>query len=128
MSLSYPESEPLTRAIIGAGIEVHSVLGPGLLESTYEECLYWELMDCGLVVDRQKPLPIIYKSRVIPDSYRCDFVVNNCVVVEAKAVEKVLAVHKAQVRTYLKLTRLHVGLLMNFNVDRLVNGISRISL
>jgi GxxExxY protein len=126
--LSHPESLALTNRIIGSAIEVHKTLGPGLLESTYENCLYFELSDSGHEIERQCALPIIYKSHVLADAYRLDMVVDGKVLVEVKAVEKVLAVHRSQVLTYLKLTRLGVGLLINFNVGRLADGIARISL
>jgi GxxExxY protein len=128
MSLSHPELENLTRRIIRAGIEVHGCLGPGLLESVYEECLYWELRDAGLAVQRQSLIPIIYKSRVIPGAYRLDIVVNESVIIEIKSIDKVLPVHKSQVLTYLKLTRRPLGLLCNFNSPRFVDGLTRISL
>jgi GxxExxY protein len=128
MTLSHPELEDLTRRVIRAGIAVHTELGPGLLESTYEECFYWELVDEGLAIRRQSLIPIVYKSRVIPDAFRIDFVVNESLILEIKAIEKVLPVHKSQVLTYLKLTRIPVGLLCNFNAPRFVDGVTRISL
>jgi GxxExxY protein len=128
MALTYPELAPLTAAIIGGAMEVHSFLGPGLLENGYEEALYWELIDRELAVQRQSLHPIIYKSHVIPGAYRLDLVVNDLIVVEIKSVEKVLAVHKSQVRTYLKITNRHVGLLFNFNVEHMREGIFRVSL
>jgi GxxExxY protein len=128
MTLSYPELVPLTSAVIHAAIEVHSHLGPGLLENVYEEAMYWELSESGLAVRRQHVHAIIYKTHVIPGAYRLDLLVNDAVVVEIKSVEKVLPVHKSQVRTYLKMINRHVGLLFNFNVDQMRHGIFRISL
>lgn len=126
--LSHPESNELTKRIIGAAIEVHRELGPGLLESTYDNCLFFELSDAGHTVERQRTLPIIYKSHVLPDAYRLDMIVDGRIVVEVKAIEKTLPVHSAQVLTYLRLTRTEVGLLINFNVPRLIDGVTRISL
>ena len=128
MALSYPEFEPLTSAIIHGAIEVHKYFGPGLLEHVYEESLYWELLDGGFTIQRQSFNPVIYKTHHIPDAYRLDLIVNDVVVVEIKAVEKVVPVHKAQVRTYLKLTGRHVGLILNFQVEQMRHGIFRISL
>jgi GxxExxY protein len=117
--------EKLTEAIIGAAIEVHRELGPGLMESVYEECLCHELSIRGLAFQRQVPLPIHYKKVHLDCGYRMDVVVEGCVVLELKAVENVLPVHEAQLITYLKLSRMPVGLLMNFNVSALKNGITR---
>lgn len=128
MSLSHPESIRLTREIIGAAIEVHRHHGPGLLESAYDESLYWELSDRGMTVDRQRSIPLVYKTRLIRAVYRPDMIVNRSVLVEIKAVEKVLPVHRAQLLTYLKMTHLTVGLLFNFNEAILAHGISRVSL
>jgi GxxExxY protein len=128
MTLSHPESIALTNQIIGAAIEVHRHLGPGLLESAYDECLFWELTDFGLSVDRQRSIPLVYKSRLIKTVYRADIIVNNLVLVEVKAIEKTLPVHKAQVLTYLRMAQLSVGLLFNFNTPTMVEGITRVSL
>jgi GxxExxY protein len=128
MTLSHPESIALTNQIIGAAIEVHRHLGPGLLESAYDECLFWELTDFGLSVDRQRSIPLVYKSRLIKAVYRADIIVNNLVLVEVKAIEKTLPVHKAQVLTYLRMAQLSVGLLFNFNTPTMVEGITRVSL
>ena len=128
MALSYPEHSALTEVIIGAAIQVHSELGPGLLESVYEDCLYWELIERGMTVDRQRLVPIVYRSRVVPAALRADLVINNTVIVEVKSLEKVLAVHKSQLLTYMRLIRLPIGLLINFNTTRLVDGITRLSL
>lgn len=116
----------ITDLIIGAGIEVHRHLGPGLLESAYEECMCEELKLLGLPFERQLPLPIIYKGKALDCGYRLDIVVVKKVIVELKAIEKLLPIHQAQVITYLKLSGLEVGLLMNFNVPVLKDGIKRI--
>lgn len=118
----------ITEAIIGAAIEVHRNLGPGLLESTYEVCLTYELKQRGkLDVVNQKRLPVRYKTLELEDAYRIDLLVANQVIVEIKSVETILPVHKAQLLTYLRLTGLHVGLLINFNVAALKDGITRIA-
>src|SRR5437868_1186214 len=112
-----------TDAIIRGAIAVHSVLGPGLLESAYEACLCHELRDAGLKVDRQVELPVIYKGVRIHLAYRLDLVVEDSVIVDLKAVTKVPPIHLAQLQSYLRLTGLKVGLLMNFHVHHLRNGI-----
>jgi GxxExxY protein len=117
---------PLSREIIAAAIEVHRALGPGLLESAYEECLAHELSLRNLSFERQKPIPIVYKDLNIDAGFRLDFLVGNCVVIELKAVEKLLPIHDAQVLTYLKMTKTRLALLINFNVPLLRNGIKRI--
>ena len=115
----------ITEAVIGAAIEVHKALGPGLLESAYESCLCHELLDRGLAFERQKELSVRYKDHLVDCGYRLDLVVERNVVVEAKSVEKLLPIHEAQLMTYLKLSGKRVGLLINFNVTRLRNGIIR---
>ena len=115
----------LTHKIIGCAIEVHKALGLGLLESAYEECLSYELLSQGLNVERQKPLPLEYKGVKMDCGYRLDLLVNNQVVIEIKSVESIVNVHKAQLMTYLKLTEKKVGLLINFNVTVLKDGIVR---
>ncbi|MCU0493743.1 MAG: GxxExxY protein [Chloroflexaceae bacterium] len=116
----------LTQSIIGAAIEVHRVLGPGLLESAYEECLAHELQLRNVVFERQKPLPVNYKGILLDCSYRLDLLVRAAVVVEIKAVEEVLPIHEAQLLTYLRLGGWNVGLLINFNVPILKRGIKRL--
>jgi GxxExxY protein len=111
--------------IIGCAIEVHKALGPGLLESAYEECLFFELKEAGLTVERQKALPVVYKEVKLEAGYRIDLLVEGKVVIELKAVEALNDVHTAQVLTYLKLSGCKLGLLMNFNVTKLVDGIRR---
>ncbi len=117
--------QKLTRQIIGAAIEVHQHLGPGLLESVYELCLVRELADRGLTVQRQVELPVRYKNVLLDCDYRVDLVVNDRVVVELKAVETVHPIHEAQLMTYLRLSGKRVGLLINFNVRLLKDGITR---
>ena len=119
------ELDPLTREIIGGAIEVHKVLGPGLLESMYEECLAIELADRGLSVERQVMVPLEFKGRKIEPGYRIDLFVEGLVVLELKAVERVLPVHEAQLLTYLKLTGVRLGLLLNFHVPVMKDGIFR---
>ena len=116
----------LTKQIIGAAIEVHKLLGPGLLESAYEICLTYELEKLGFKVERQKALPVVYKDIKLDQGYRIDLLVENKVVVELKAVDLVTDVHKAQVLSYLKFSGCQIGLLLNFNVTLLKNGIYRI--
>ena len=106
----------LTGTIIGAAIEVHQVLGPGLLESAYEVCLVFEIKRLGMKVEEQKPLPVVYKEVKLDCGYRLDLVVEDEIIVEIKAIEKLLPIHDAQLLSYLRLTRKKVGLLMNFSV------------
>lgn len=118
----------VTEKIIGAAIEVHRHLGPGLLESTYEACLVYELQAVGLSVERQKSLPVVYKKIKLDQGYRLDLLVENQVIVELKVVEKLTPVHEAQLLSYLKLSGCKVGLLINFNVKLLKYGIKRLIL
>lgn len=118
-------SEALTEQIIGAAIEVHQQLGPGLLESIYEECMCHELRLRHLPFVAQVELPVIYKGNETGGKYRLDLIVADEVVVELKSVERLLSVHEAQLLTYLKLTAKHVGLIINFNVPVLHRGILR---
>jgi GxxExxY protein len=120
-------NDPLTEKIIGFAIEVHRHLGPGLLESAYEECLCHELSQDGLVFRRQVPLPVVYKSVRLDCGYRLDVVVENSVVVELKAVERLVPIHEAQLITYLKLSGIPTGLLLNFNIPVLREGIRRLT-
>ena len=115
-----------TEAIIGAAIEVHRHLGPGLLESTYEECLCEELSLRKIPFKRQIPLPVTYKSKKLDIGYRIDLLVNDEVVVELKTVESILPIHEAQTLTYMRLGGWQVGLILNFNVTVLKNGIKRL--
>ncbi|SRR5258705_988185 len=117
----------ITQKIIGACIEIHRQLGPGLLESAYEECLCYDLSMLRLGFERQKELPVAYKTVRLACGYKIDIVVERLVVVELKAVEKLLPLHEAQSLTYLKLSGLSLGLLINFNVPILRQGIKRIA-
>ena len=118
----------LTGEIIGAAIEVHKVLGPGLLESVYEKCLCRELEIRGVSHERQKALPVNYKGIELDCGYRMDIVVPDELIVELKACDSLLPIHEAQLLTYLKLTKIKLGLLINFNVPLLKNGIKRFAL
>ncbi len=117
--------DPLTDRIIGLAIEVHRSLGPGLLESAYEECLCYELKRSDIPFRRQVPLPVVYKEVKLDCGYRMDVVVDDKLVVELKTVERLAPVHDAQILTYLRLSGLPVGLLMSFNVAVLRDGIKR---
>jgi GxxExxY protein len=123
----YPHQD-LTEKIIGAAIEVHRALGPGLLESIYQTCLAHEMALRGLRFEKEKPLPVEYKDIKLESGYRLDFVVESKVVVELKAVDSIHNVHKAQLLTYLKLAGCKVGLLLNFNSAVLKDGIERLVL
>ena len=116
----------LSSKIIGAAIEVHKTLGPGLLESAYEECLCHELSIQGLLFEKQKPLSIDYKGKKLDCGYRLDIVVEKAVIIELKSCEKIEPIHKAQLLTYLKLSGLNLGLILNFNVTLMRDGIVRI--
>ena len=118
----------VTEAIIGSAIEVHRELGPGLLESAYEECLCYELSTRSIAVERQVVLPVVYKGNKLDSVYRIDLLVERKVVVELKSIEKLLPIHDAQLITYLKLTGIKTGLLLNFNAAVLKDGIRRMVL
>lgn len=111
---------------MGCVYKVHSELGPGLLESTYEVCLEHELLKAGLKIERQKALPVVYDDIKMDAGYRIDLLVNNQVVIELKSVDEIAPIHKAQVMTYLKLSGLKLGLLLNFNVTNMKRGITRL--
>lgn len=119
------DKDPMTERIIGLAIEVHRALGPGLLESAYEECLCYELESHGIPYLRQIPLPVTYKSVRLDCGYRMDVVVADQIILELKTVERLLAIHEAQLLTYLKLSGIRTGLLMNFNAAVLKDGIKR---
>jgi len=124
-----PESQKINRItekIIGCAIEVHRNLGPGLLESAYEKCLCYELTQAGFEYKQPLPLPVIYKGINLECGYRMDVVVEDLVIVEIKAIERILPVHEAQLLPYLKLYNKKVGLLMNFHVPMLKSGLKRI--
>ncbi len=116
----------VTEGIIGAAIAVHRALGPGLLESAYQACLEFELKERGFTFERQKELPVVYKGVYLDCGYRIDLLVEGAVVVELKSVDQVIPIHKAQLLLYLKLSEKAVGLLINFNVPMLTEGVHRI--
>ena len=116
----------ITEIIIGCALKVHSKLGPGLLESAYEACLYHELSKTKLFIERQKPIPLVYDEIKLDCGYRCDMMVNNSIIVEIKTVESIVDIHLSQVLTYLKQTNCKVGLLINFNVKNLKHGLRRV--
>ncbi len=118
--------DEISHRIIGAAIEVHRHLGPGLLESAYQSCLAFELKQLGLKVEEQKTLPVVYKQVKLDCGYRLDLVVEDEIIVEIKAIEKLLPIHEAQLLSYLRLAKKRVGLLMNFHVPVLKNGLKRI--
>ncbi len=118
----------LTELILKYAFKVHTTLGPGLLESSYKECLYYELVNADLIVEKEKALPIIYDKIKLEVGYRIDLLVEKQVIIEIKAVEALNDVHTAQVLTYLKLSGCRVGLLLNFNTSSLKNGIKRLML
>ena len=119
------EINEITQKIIGCAIEVHKNLGPGLLESAYEECLAFELSKAGLYIKRQQPTPVVYKDIKLDCGYRIDILVENLIVIELKVVDEFHPVHEAQVLTYMKFANKSTGLLINFNVTLLKNGIKR---
>jgi GxxExxY protein len=126
MDIAAQGPDPLTARVIGSAIEVHRLLGPGLLESAYLECLCHELYTSGISFTRETPLPLDYKGIKLDCGYRMDLVVEHQLVVELKSVDKILPLHKAQLLTYLKLSMVHFGLLINFNTERLREGITRL--
>ena len=115
----------ITESIIGCAIEVHKSLGPGLLESAYEECLFFELQKAGLFIERQQPVPVVYKEIKLECGYRIDLLVEKTVVVELKTVDTFNPLHEAQILTYMKFANKSLGLLINFNVVLLKDGIKR---
>ena len=125
-AIEIPENK-IAREIYFCALKVHKNLGPGLLESAYEECLCYELRKEGFFVEKQKALPIVYEEITLKVGYRIDLLVENCVIVEIKAVEALNDVHTAQILTYLKLTKCKLGLLINFNVSLLKNGVKRLA-
>ena len=125
--MNYLHSD-ITGEIIRCAMEVHTNLGPGLLESAYEECLYYELLQTGLIVNKQFPLPLTYKDVRLDCGYRLDLFVEKKVIIEVKSVDAIHDIHMAQIMTYMKLTECKVGLLLNFNVKSMKKGIQRIVL
>ncbi|OKH55089.1 GxxExxY protein [Scytonema sp. HK-05] len=121
------DENDLSGVIIGCGMRVHTALGPGLLESAYEECLDYELRKKGLNVGKQVPLPLIYEEVKLDCVYRLDLIVENKVIIEVKSVESIKPIHSVQLLTYLKLANCKLGLLLNFNVLHLKEGIKRIA-
>ena len=119
------KNDPFTGKVIGCAIEVHRVLGPGLLESTYQQSLAHELQLKGIAFQLEQPLPVVYKKIKLDCGYRIDILVENRLIIELKAVEEIKGIHKAQLLTYMKLSGIDTGLLINFNVERLKNGIQR---
>jgi GxxExxY protein len=123
MTLLFQE---LTGSILNCAYKVHSALGPGLLESAYEECLHYELHKAGLEVTKQKPMPLIYEEKKLDLGYRIDLFVENTIIIEIKSVDTLNPVHLAQLMTYLKLSYCRIGFLINFNVVSLKDGIKRV--
>lgn len=119
------ELNEITEKIIGSAIEVHKELGPGLLESAYEECLAYELREFGFKVERQKAVPVVYKNIKLDCGYRIDILVEDRVVIELKSVDSLNPIHEAQILTYMKFANKNIGLLINFNVTLLKNGLKR---
>jgi len=124
--MKFMTENEISEKIIGCAIKVHKSLGPGLLESAYQECLFYELQKEGLNVEKQKPLPLIYQEVKLDVGYRIDILVENKVIIELKSVDTLNEIHIAQVLTYLKLSGCKLGLLMNFNVLRVVDGLKRL--
>ncbi len=120
--------ERIFKAVLDCSFEVHTNLGPGLLESIYEHCLFYELLQTGFNVEKQKPLPLVYKGVNLNSGYRIDLLVERQVIIEIKSVESICDVHLAQILTYMKLSECKLGLLANFNVAHLKDGIKRVIL
>lgn len=120
------ELDRITETIIGAAIKVHRALGPGLLESAYAACLAFEITESGLKVETEKPLPVLYRQVKLDCGYRLDLLVEEKVIVELKAVDRLMPIHQAQLLSYLKISGISVGLLINFNVTLLKHGIQRV--
>lgn len=120
--------EEIFKKVLDCSFQVHTALGPGLLESAYEECLFYELTQIGLNVEKQKALPLVYKEVKLDAGYRIDLIVENNIIIEIKAVDSLSDIHLAQILTYLKLSNCKLGLLVNFNVRHLKDGIKRVIL
>ncbi len=116
----------IAKAVFEAALKVHKALGPGLLESAYEECLYFELQKQGILVEKQKPLPLVYEDVKMEIGYRVDLLIENKFIVEIKSIDTLNDVHMAQIITYLKLSDCKLGMLINFNVSLLKNGVKRV--
>ena len=123
-----PELNKLATEIIGLAIKVHTALGPGLLESSYKECLFYEIIKAGYFAEKEKALPLVYGEVRLDIGYRIDILVDNKLIIEIKSIESLADIHTAQVLTYLKLSANRLGLLMNFNVKLLKNGLKRLVL
>ncbi len=117
--------DPLTEKVIGCAIEVHRILGPGLLESAYQRGMLFELRKQGLAVETEVPMPVNYKGEIMDCGYRVDMLVEKSLILELKAVDAILPIHQAQLLTYMKLSGIHLGLLINFHQPRLVDGLKR---
>ena len=124
----YMNIEEIFKKVLDCSFQVHTALGPGLLESAYEECLFYELTQIGLKVEKQKALPLVYKEVKLDAGYRIDLIVENNIIIEIKAVDSLSDIHLAQILTYLKLSNCKLGLLVNFNVRHLKDGIKRVIL
>jgi len=120
------EFEKITEKIIKCAIDVHTALGPGLLENTYKECLFYKLRKAGLSVEKEKPIPLVFEEVNLDCGYRIDLLVENAVVVELKSVKKIEDIHLSQILTYMRLGKFKVGLILNFNVTSMKNGIKRV--
>ena len=120
------EDNDLTSRIIDPAIKVHRALGPGLLESAYKECHYYEMIKNGLFVEKEKPLPLIYEGVKLDCGYRIDLLVESRIIIETKAVEALNDIHMAQILTYLRINKTRIGLLLNFNVLKMKDGIKRV--
>ena len=125
--MEFTENE-IAKIVFESGLQIHKTLGPGLLESAYEECLYFDLVNAGLEVEKQKSLPLIYKEIKLDAGYRVDFLIGNKVIIEIKSIEALHPIHTAQVLTYLKLSNCKLALLINFNVLLFKDGVKRIIL
>ena len=125
--MEFTENE-ITKIVFESGLQIHKTIGPGLLESAYEECLYFDLVNAGLEVEKQKSLPLIYKEIKLDADYRVDFLIGNKVIIEIKSIEALHPIHTAQVLTYLKLSNCKLALLINFNVLLFKDGVKRIIL
>jgi GxxExxY protein len=119
------EFEPLSKSVIGLALKVHKALGPGLLESAYEACLEYELRKAEMEVERQKALPLQYDGMIVETAFRIDLIVNKSIIIEVKAVDAINSIHEAQLMTYLKLSNVRTGLIINFNSKLLKSGIRR---
>ena len=125
--MEFTENE-IAKIVFESGLQIHKTLGPGLLESAYEECLYFDLVNAGLEIEKQKSLPLIYKEIKLDAGYRVDFLIENKVIIEIKSIEALHPIHTAQVLTYLKLSNCKLALIINFNVLLFKDGVKRIIL